>query len=45
MGKMNAAQMLAHCVEPLKIATGKINEPRMFIGRILAPFFEKRLLQ
>ena len=40
-GKMNAAQMLAHCVEPLKIATGKINEPRMLIGRILAPFIKK----
>lgn len=40
-GKMNAAQMLAHCVEPLKIATGKINEPRMLIGILLAPFLKK----
>ncbi|MCX6185387.1 MAG: DUF1569 domain-containing protein [Bacteroidetes bacterium] len=40
-GKMNAAQMLAHCVEPLIIATGKVNEPRMLIGRMLAPFIKK----
>jgi uncharacterized protein YqcC (DUF446 family) len=40
-GKMNPAQMLAHCVEPLKIATGKINEPRMLIGILLAPFLKK----
>ena len=40
-GKMNSAQMLAHSIEPLKISTGKIIEPRLFIGRILAPFFKK----
>ena len=40
-GKMNVSQMMAHCVEPLKVSTGKTNEPRLFIGRILAPFLKK----
>jgi hypothetical protein len=40
-GKMNISQMMAHCVEPLKVSSGKINEPRLFIGRILAPFLKK----
>lgn len=39
-GVMNPAQMLRHCQGPLEIATGKINPPRMLIGRILAPFMK-----
>ena len=37
-GKMDVAQMLAHCASVLEMASGKINPPRMLIGRILGPF-------
>lgn len=36
-GKMDVAQMLAHCSAALEMACGKINPPRIFIGRILGP--------
>ena len=36
-GKMDAAQMMAHCSAALDMASGKINPPRIFIGRILGP--------
>ena len=36
-GKMNVAQMMAHCCAALDMASGKINPPRMLIGRILGP--------
>ncbi|GAB1447415.1 hypothetical protein MASR2M44_04100 [Bacteroidota bacterium] len=39
-GVMNPAQMLKHCQGPLEIATGRKNPPRMFIGRLLAPFMK-----
>lgn len=39
-GKMNVAQMLAHCTKALDMATGKINPPRIFAGRLLGPFFK-----
>ena len=34
-GKMNAAQMLAHCSEAMKMALGDIRPPRMLFGRML----------
>ena len=37
-GRMDVAQMLAHCAAVLQMASGKINPPRMLIGRILGPF-------
>lgn len=37
-GRMDVAQMLAHCAAALEMASGKINPPRMLIGRILGPF-------
>jgi hypothetical protein len=37
-GKMDAAQMLGHCSAVLEVVTGQKNPPRLFIGRILAPF-------
>ncbi len=43
-GKMNAPQMLAHCCEGLKVATGEIKRPRIFIGRLLGPIFKKSFL-
>jgi hypothetical protein len=36
-GKMDVAQMLAHCSRALDMASGKLNLPRIFIGRILGP--------
>jgi len=39
-GKMDVAQMLAHCSITMDIASGKLNPPRIFIGRIIAPFLK-----
>src|ERR1041385_267760 len=39
-GKMDPAQMLAHCSITLDIASGRLNLPRMFIGRLVAPFLK-----
>jgi uncharacterized protein DUF1569 len=37
-GKMDVGQMMAHCSAALDMASGKLNPPRIFIGRILGPF-------
>ena len=37
-GKMDVAQMMAHCSATLDVASGRVVLPRMFIGRILGPF-------
>jgi len=39
-GKMDVAQMLAHCSVTMDIASGRLNLPRMFIGRLIGPFFK-----
>lgn len=36
-GKMDVAQMLAHCSQAMDMANGKSLPKRMFIGRILGP--------
>jgi len=36
-GKMDVAQMLAHCSAGLDLASGRLILPRIFIGRILGP--------
>ena len=36
-GKMDVAQMMAHCSAALDMASGKSNLPRIFIGRFLGP--------
>ncbi|HVN19919.1 MAG TPA: DUF1569 domain-containing protein [Dongiaceae bacterium] len=36
-GTMDVAQMMAHCSAALDMASGKINPPRLLIGRILGP--------
>lgn len=36
-GKMNPAQMLAHCSLGLEMAAGEIRPPRPLVGRILGP--------
>ena len=37
-GKMDAAQMMAHCSAALDMASGRLNPPRMFIGRLMGSF-------
>jgi hypothetical protein len=36
-GKMDVAQMMAHCSAALDMAAGRINPPRMLIGRLIGP--------
>lgn len=36
-GKMDVAQMLAHCSAAMDMAAGRITPPRMLIGRFLGP--------
>jgi hypothetical protein len=35
---MDAAQMMAHCSLAIDMAAGRLNLPRMFVGRLLGPF-------
>ncbi|HUM05601.1 MAG TPA: DUF1569 domain-containing protein [Terriglobales bacterium] len=37
-GKMDVAQMMAHCSVALDMASGGLNLPRLLIGRVLGPF-------
>jgi hypothetical protein len=37
-GKMDAGQMMAHCSAALDMASGRLNPPRIFIGRLIGPF-------
>jgi len=39
-GKMNVAQMLAHCANGLEMALGVINPRRVFIGRLIGGFLK-----
>ena len=43
-GKMNPAQMLAHCSRGLEMAVGEIRPPRILIGRLLGPMAKKSLI-
>jgi hypothetical protein len=36
-GKMDVAQMMAHCSGALDMASGKLDLPRLFIGRLIGP--------
>lgn len=36
-GKMDVSQMMAHCSATMEMASGRLNPPRIFIGRILGP--------
>jgi hypothetical protein len=42
-GKMDVAQMLAHCQLPMGVATGKHELNGNFLIRLLGPFFKKQL--
>jgi len=37
-GKMDVAQMMAHCSAALDMASGQLILPRLLIGRLLGPF-------
>ncbi len=39
-GKMNAAQMMAHCSAGFDLASGRLVRPRALIGRLIGPFFK-----
>jgi len=36
-GKMDVAQMMAHCSAALDMASGRVNPPRILIGRLIGP--------
>jgi hypothetical protein len=42
-GKMDVAQMLAHCTATMDMACGQLNRPRVFVGYILGPFVKPML--
>jgi Protein of unknown function (DUF1569) len=42
-GKMDVAQMMAHCAIGLETATGKIHPKRTFIGKIIGGFMQGML--
>ena len=39
-GKMDVAQMMAHCSAALDMASGRLNRPRVLIGRLIGPLFK-----
>jgi hypothetical protein len=43
-GKMNVAQMLAHCSAAIGMAEGKVTPPRILLGRLLGPLAKKSLI-
>ena len=43
-GKMDAAQMLAHCSAALERGTGDVPSRQMLIGKLLGPFARKSML-
>lgn len=43
-GKMDVAQMLAHCSAAIGLAEGSTTPPRMFLGRLLGPIAKKSLI-
>jgi|ERR1017187_6510018 hypothetical protein len=43
-GKMDPAQMCAHCTVALEVATGDLVRPQAFIGKVLVRFVKKSLL-
>jgi len=44
-GKMNVAQMLAHCQKPLGVATGKHSLKGNFFMKLIGPLFKKKLYE
>ena len=44
-GKMDAAQMMAHCSVAMEAATGDKPLKQRFVGRVFAPFVKKSLVK
>jgi hypothetical protein len=44
-GSMSPAQMLAHCTRGVALATGELNLPRIWIGRVLSPLIKPLALK
>ena len=44
-GKMNVAQMCAHCAIALEVAAGDVRKTQAFIGKVLAPFVKGTYLR
>jgi hypothetical protein len=43
-GKMNVAQMLAHCSAAIGMAEGSVTPPRILLGKLLGPLAKKSLI-
>ena len=43
-GKMTPAQALCHCAITLEVVTGKLPMRQKFIGKLLGPFFRRKML-
>jgi uncharacterized protein YqcC (DUF446 family) len=43
-GKMDVAQMLAHCQQPIRVATGELKLKRSFMGILFGRMFKKKFL-
>jgi hypothetical protein len=43
-GKMNSAQMLAHCAVALEVACGERPKKQVLLGRLLTPFIRSSVL-
>ena len=43
-GRMNAAQMLAHCAIALEVAAGDRPMPQAFLGKLITPLFGRMIL-
>jgi Protein of unknown function (DUF1569) len=43
-GKMNSAQMLAHCSAALKMGVGDVKLSHLFIGKLIGKFIKKKLM-
>jgi hypothetical protein len=39
-GKMDVAQMMAHCSRAMDMASGTVNPPRMLMGRLIGSIFK-----
>jgi hypothetical protein len=44
-GKMDPAQMCAHCAIALEVAAGDVTKKQAFIGMVLAPFVRTKVLR
>ncbi len=44
-GKMSVAQMLAHCIVPVKISLGDARSSHSFIGKLLGKRFKNKMMK